>query len=99
MEVPNVWGIDPTLNGGYPFLQPLSRAAAASSQVPAPILQQLPAPESGSCDIEDDAMFGYSTGLRGGWSRSWAQWVRAGEGGPVCTRTRVYVGSVWTVMQ
>jgi hypothetical protein len=93
-----VWGIDPAINGGYPFLQPLPRAADDPSQVPAPILQQVPVLESGSCEIEDDATFGYSTGLRGGWSRSWAQWVSAGEGGPVCTRTLVYVGSRWTVL-
>lgn len=93
-----IWGIDPAINGGYPFLQPLRILTQDPSQVPAPILQQLPTPESGSCDIEDDAVFGYGTALRGGWGRSWAQWVRDGAGGPVCTRTLVYVGLGWTVM-
>lgn len=93
-----IWGIDPTINSGYPFLQPLPRPAEDPSQVPAPILQQIPLPESGSCVIEDDSMFAYGSGVHGGWGRSWAQWANNGKGGPVCSRMLVYVGSRWTVM-
>lgn len=92
-----IWGIDPTINGGYPFLQPLSLSDSDPSQVPRPILQQLPALGSGSCEFTDDSEYGYGTGVRGGWGRSWAQWARGGEGGPVCTRTLVYMGSGWHV--
>lgn len=92
-----IWGIDPAINGGFPFLQPPALPAADPSQVPPPILQQVPIGESDTCAIADDRAFGYGTAVHGGWGRSWAQWVAGGIGGPVCTRMLVYVGYGWTV--
>lgn len=57
---------------------------------PADILQQVPVPSSGSCvDVADDA-FRYGTSVAGGWTQSWAMWIREGRGGDVCTRTLHY---------
>lgn len=94
-----VWGIDPAVNGGFPFLQPLAAAVTSDpAQLPFPILQQVPALADGSCSITDDAMLGYGTGLHGGWSASWAGWAHGGMGGPVCTRTLVFGRNVWELL-
>lgn len=63
----------------------------------APVLQQVEA-IGGSCSpvAADDAALGYGSGVRGGWSVSWAQWADAGRGGAVCTRTLRFEGSAWT---
>jgi hypothetical protein len=65
---------------------------------PPPVLQQLPAPESGSCDQTITA-YDWGGASAGGWSRSWAQWTNGGRGGPVCTRTLVYSNALrhWLV--
>ena len=91
-----IWGIDPAINGGYPFLQALPVPPDDPAQAPAPILQQVPRQQDGTCDGIDDRAFEYDTGLTGGWTPSWAQWARGGEGGPVCGRTLVYRGG-WTI--
>lgn len=88
-----IWGITPGINGGFPFLQSPDRAV----QAPPPILQQLPALGDGLCGIQDDAAYGYGTSVHGGWGASWAQWANGGTGGPVCTRTLVYVNGGWTL--
>lgn len=67
-------------------------APAAS---PAPIVQQVGAPR-GTCDGVDDAGLSYGTGVRGGWSPSWAQWVNDGRGGAVCTRTLQWQDGRWS---
>lgn len=59
-------------------------------QVPAPILQQLPANTDGSCTALADQSVSYGTGLAGGWHGAWAQWANAGKGGPVCSRTLTF---------
>ena len=93
-----VWGIDPTINGGFPFLQALARAGGVSQgSAPAPILQQLPRLPDGSCAITNDAEFAFGTTVTGGWSPSWAWWPNGGTGGPICTRTLAYVGQGWAV--
>lgn len=91
-----IWGIDPAINGGFPFLQALP-VAYDPSQVPPPILQQLPVLHDGTCAIEDDAAYGYGASVHGGWGSSWAQWANGGTGGPVCTRTLVYTPGGWAV--
>ena len=50
-------------------------------------LQQVGVPASGDC-ADVPAWVGHLPGFPiGGWSKSWAQWVNDGAGGPVCTRT------------
>lgn len=67
---------------------------------PPPVLQQLPAPDSGSCDL---AVTTYDWGgsSSGGWTKSWAQWANDGTGGAVCTRTLVYSSALrhWIVQR
>lgn len=48
--------------------------------------QQVGVPASGNCrDVP--APVGHWAGYPiGGWSKSWAQWINGGRGGPVCTR-------------
>lgn len=67
---------------------------------PADSLQQVPVPASGSCtDVADEA-FRYGTTVSGGWTHSWAMWIREGRGGDVCTRTLHYSVSQhgWTAI-
>lgn len=64
---------------------------------PAPILQQLPTSRDGTCVGIDDADVAYGTTVSGGWSLSWAQWINAGSGGPVCGRTLQYAFGGWRV--
>jgi hypothetical protein len=97
-------GYDLTTGLGVPNFATLARlliaAQTPSPGGPPPILQQVPVPASGSCDlvITDYDWGGASSG---GWSRSWAQWTNGGSGGPVCTRTLVYSGSLryWIVQR
>jgi len=64
------------------------------------VLQQLPAPDTGSCDLIVTT-YDWGGASTGGWSRSWAQWVNDGRGGPVCTRTLVYSNALrhWIVQR
>ena len=63
--------------------------AHADGSTPQPIvgLQQVGVPASGDCaDVPVSA--GHDQGYPiGGWSKSWANWINNGTGGPVCTRT------------
>jgi hypothetical protein len=88
-----VWGIDPTINGGFPFLQALPPVV---SEAP-PILQALPVNAAGTCADLADAHVAYQSGATGGWGLSWAQWANGGHGGPVCVRTLIYWGGRWVV--
>jgi hypothetical protein len=48
--------------------------------------QQVGVPASGDC-VDVDPITGHYPGYPiGGWSKSWAQWINDGTGGPVCTR-------------
>lgn len=69
------------------------------TQAPADILQQTAVPASGSCADVVDAAFRYGTTVSGGWRKSWAHWIHAGNGGDVCTRTLTYSTSqsAWVV--
>jgi hypothetical protein len=91
-----IWGIDPAINGGFPFLQELP-VDHDPSQAPPPILQQLLPSVDGGCVIPGDGAFAYGAAVSGGWTLSWAQWPHGGTGGPVCTRTLVYVSRGWSV--
>jgi hypothetical protein len=97
------------VNGTYPnpwpsdlFAPNVSITASApipspvSSNAMGPLVQQVPMPVSDTCSEVDDEQFAWGTGLRGGWSKSWAQWANDELGGPVCTRTLVYSGS-WRI--
>jgi hypothetical protein len=69
--------------------------SVSNGDVPAPILQQVPAPRGG-CATVDDAAINWSGVASGGWSSSWSQWAMNGNGGPVCTRTLTFVNGAWT---
>ena len=60
--------------------------------------QAVALPASGACADVADTDLGYGTGLVGGWSSSWQQWVNDGQGGPVCQRTIAYVNRTWAVV-
>lgn len=49
-------------------------------------MQQVTVPAGVTCTNVDDTALAWGTGLRGGWSESWAEWSNA----PVCTRTLHY---------
>jgi hypothetical protein len=48
--------------------------------------QQVGVPASDDCADVDPAVGHYPGYPIGGWSKSWAQWINDGTGGPVCTR-------------
>ena len=49
-------------------------------------LQQVGVPASGDC-ADVPVSVGHDQGFPiGGWSKSWANWINNGTGGPVCTR-------------
>ena len=58
--------------------------------LPAPLVQQLGRPASGTCESVAPESLNWSGVASGGWSESWAEWVNNGKGGAVCTRTLVY---------
>ena len=63
--------------------------AHADGSTPQPIvgLQQVGVPASGDC-ADVPASVGHDQGFPiGGWSKTWANWINNGTGGPVCTRT------------
>jgi len=78
----------------------ITSASAPSSSTtnrgPAPVLQQLAKPATGTCDAAQPTGLNWSGVASGGWSESWAQWVNGGQGGPVCTRMLEYVNS-WRI--
>lgn len=56
---------------------------------PVPIIgmQQVGVPASGDC-ADVPVSVGHDQGYPiGGWSKTWANWINNGTGGPVCTRT------------
>ena len=66
-----------------------AHADGSTPQPPQPIigLQQVGVPASGDC-ADVPASVGHDQGFPiGGWSKSWANWINNGTGGPVCTRT------------
>jgi hypothetical protein len=67
-----------------------SSDSTASSSTPNPIFQQFGRPASGTCDAAAPATLNWSDVASGGWSESWAEWMNAGSGGAVCTRTLIY---------
>lgn len=84
------WGICPAANGGTPFLQWAAPASCAGpGSAPPPVLQQFATQGGQSCAASVPDWLAASHTVDGGWSLSWAQWPRAGRGGPVCTRTLV----------
>lgn len=48
--------------------------------------QQVGVPASGNCADVPSPVGHYPGFPFGGWSKSWAQWINNGAGGPVCTR-------------
>ena len=73
--------------------------APSTSVNPTPVIQQFGKPNSGTCDEKAPTELNWAGVASGGWSESWAQWMNAGNGGHVCTRTLTYSSSQakWTV--
>lgn len=68
-----------------------------SGSLPKSIIQQFGVPEVGTCDSAQPADLNWSGVSNGGWRVSWAQWMNAGRGGPVCTRELAYISGRWIV--
>jgi hypothetical protein len=45
---------------------------------------------AGACAETAPESLNWAAVTSGGWGESWAQWMNAGSGGAVCTRTLVY---------
>jgi hypothetical protein len=77
-----------------------SQLNVSRGEKPTEVVQQVGLPESGACDAVADADLGYGTSLTGGWTPSYAEWPRDGQGGPVCTRTLFFdpETGVWSVL-
>ena len=68
---------------------PAGAPANAPAPLPFPVagLQQVGVPASGDC-ADVPVSVGHDQGYPiGGWSKTWANWINNGQGGPVCTRT------------
>ena len=72
-------------------------SSSLGSTGPAPETQQFGLPASGTCEEAAPADLNWAGVPSGGWGMSWAQWMNAGSGGVVCTRTLSYIGSGWTI--
>jgi hypothetical protein len=77
-----------------------SQLNVSRGEKPTEVVQQVGQPSSGSCDAVPDADLGYGTDLTGGWTPSYAEWPRDGQGGPVCTRTLFFNPNtgVWSIV-
>jgi subtilase family serine protease len=97
-------GYDLTTGMGVPNFSTLAQllidAQRPAPGGPPPVLQQLPAPDSGSCDLTITT-YDWGGSSSGGWTKSWAQWANDGTGGAVCTRTLVYSSALrhWIVQR
>ena len=60
---------------------------------PPPVQQSVGLSESGNCADVDQTILEWAENIPGGWSKSWQQWVKNGEGGDVCTRMITYFNS------
>lgn len=65
-------------------------SSSSSGSSPASVTQQFGKPASGTCDAAQPAGLDWAGVPSGGWAHSWSQWMNAGTGGFVCTRTLVY---------
>jgi len=94
-------GFDLIGSGGSPCTTGASVTfgPASSSSAPPSVTQQFGRPATGTCDDAAPVTLNWSGVASGGWSESWAQWMNAGAGGPVCTRNLVYrlSSGSWTV--
>lgn len=72
------------------FTASVTFSATPRTSGPPPIIQQFGKPVSGTCDAAASATLNWAGVAGGGWGDSWAQWMNAGLGGPVCTRTLSY---------
>ena len=75
---------------GLQFTGGGSSSDLTSTSIPAPIVQQFGRPAFGTCDGAAPATLNWSAVTNGGWGESWAEWMNAGSGGAVCTRTLIY---------
>ena len=60
---------------------------------PLPVQQSVSLPSSGSCADVDESLLGWGKDIKGGWTRSWQEWVKDGQGGDTCVRMITYVRS------
>ena len=76
-----------SINGGS---ESGGSSSGMTSFSPVPITQQFGRPLTGTCDAAAPLTLNWGGVEGGGWSESWAQWMGAGLGGSVCTRTLTY---------
>lgn len=60
---------------------------------PLPVQQSVGLPDSGSCTDVNESLLEWGADIKGGWSRSWQEWVKDGQGGDACTRMIAYIRS------
>lgn len=70
---------------------PVSVVAAASAGWTV-VRQGLGLPATGNCADVADSPFAWGTGLSGGWTRAWQEWIGSGTGGWGCSRVLVNRG-------
>ena len=95
-----IWGIDPGVNGGFPFLravEDITEEAALEPEVNRPtfVLQQFAVGPGDSCSGVNDRSYSPVIDVAGGWTVSWSQWPNGGLGGQVCSRSLVFSGGSW----
>lgn len=54
---------------------------------PLPVQRSVSLPDSGSCADVNESLREWGADIIGGWSRSWQEWFKNGQGGDTCTRT------------
>jgi len=73
-----------------PTPPPSPSTPTSTSQTPPSHLQQVALPASGECTDIDDSGLAWDTGLTGGWTKAWGEWIDNGLGGWACSRTLQY---------
>lgn len=65
------------------------------------IAQGVPLNAQGTCDPINDAEYAYGTGVTGGWTRAWQEWITDSEGNRVggwgCSRNLRQNGNTWFI--
>lgn len=73
-------------NAGAPRINVTITDTPIEDPKPHDEFQQVGVPASGDCSDVAPEVGHYPGYPIGGWSKSWAQWINDGTGGPVCTR-------------
>ncbi len=77
-------------NGSVVFTAGSGGGSNSGDSGPAPVFQEFGKPATGTCADAAPSTLNWAGVTSGGWGTSWSQWMNAGTGGAVCTRTLVY---------